>query len=292
MAASLPPPGADDVLYLVDISGYIFRSHHAISTPLTSPSGEPTSTTLGTVTMLQRMLNDQRPRLVAVAMDSSSQTFRRDIDPNYKAHRPPPPEDLKQQIIRTREILEAYRLPILQREGFEADDLIASAVRQARALKLRVVIVSADKDLMQLVGDDVFMWDTMRNNVFGPEEVEAKWRVSPGKLRDVLALMGDSSDNVPGVPHVGEKSAADLINTFGDIDTMYARIDEVKQKRIRESLIANRKDAELSRLLVTLKDDLEVGLVADDFTPKEPDREKLRALFTELNFGRLLASVS
>jgi len=291
MAATLPPAGADDVLYIVDILGYIFRSFHGISNPLTSPSGEPTSVTLGTITMLQRLLSDQQPRYIVVAMDSATPTFRHQIDANYKANRPPPPPELRQQILRTREILELYSLPLLQRDGFEADDLIASAVKLARSLGLRSVVVSADKDLMQLVGNDVWLWDTMRNNVFGVEEVKEKWGVPPGQMRDLLSLMGDSSDNVPGVPHIGPKKGAELLAAYGNLDGIFANLTQIKAKAVRQTLTEHEAEARLSQRLVTLRDDLEVGKDTSAFVAGQPDLAKLRTLFRELNFNRLLAAL-
>lgn len=291
MAANLPPAGAEDVLYLVDLLGYIFRSFHGISSPLTSPSGEPTSVTLGTLTMLQRLVSDQQPRRIAVAMDSATPTFRHQLDPRYKANRPPPPEDLRTQIVRTREIIELYRFPVLQRDGFEADDLIASAVRLARTENVRCVIVSADKDLMQLVGDDVVLWDTMRNNVYGPEEVQAKWGVPPGQLRDLLALMGDTSDNVPGVAHIGPKKGSELLVAHGTLDGIYAHLDSIKAKAVRQTLTDHKDEAYLSQKLVSLRDDLDIGPSTAAFVQGTPEVEKLRTLFQELRFNRLLGAL-
>jgi DNA polymerase-1 len=291
MAANLPPAGAEDVLYLIDLLGYIFRSYHGISSPLTSPSGEPTSVTLGTITMLQRLLSDQQPRRIAVAMDSTTPTFRHQLDPRYKANRPPPPEDLRTQIVRSREIIELYRLPVLQKDGFEADDLIASAVRLARSEGIRCVIVSADKDLMQLVGDDVVLWDTMRNNVYGPEEVKAKWGVPPAQLRDLLALMGDTSDNVPGVAHIGPKKGSELLLAHGSLDGIYAHLDAIKAKAVRQTLTDHKDEAFLSQKLVSLRDDLDVGASTTALVQGAPEVEKLRTIFRELNFNRLLASL-
>ncbi|MCS6899976.1 MAG: DNA polymerase I [Myxococcales bacterium] len=291
MATNLPPAGAEDVLYLIDLLGYVFRSYHGISTPLTSPSGEPTSVTLGTITMLQRLLRDQQPRRIAVVMDSTTPTFRHQLDPRYKSNRPPPPEDLRIQIVRSREIIELYRIPVLQQDGFEADDLIASAVRLARSEKLRCVIVSADKDLMQLVGDDVVLWDTVRNIVYGPEEVRAKWGVPPTQIRDLLALMGDTSDNVPGVAHIGPKKGSELLLAHETLEGIYAHLDTIKAKAIRQTLADHKDEAFLSQKLVSLRDDLNVGPSTSAFVQGIPDVEKLRTVFQELNFHRLLASL-
>ena len=199
-AAVLPPQGSEQYLYLVDLSGYVFRAYHAIA-PLSSSKGEPTHAVMGTVNMLQKIVTGRRPRFFAVAMDSKGKTFRHDLDPRYKAQRPETPPDLSQQMKRCEEVVRAYGIPVYQMNRMEADDLIATVTRRALAAGLGVVIVSSDKDLMQLVRDDdarVLLWDTMRDRVYGPEEVRAKWGVRPSRLHNLLALVGDTSDNVPG----------------------------------------------------------------------------------------------
>ncbi|MEN9581816.1 MAG: hypothetical protein RJA70_4825, partial [Pseudomonadota bacterium] len=290
MATRLFEAGSDDVLYIVDLSGYVFRAYHAIP-PLTSPSGEPTHAVLGTVNMLEQLLRDCQPQLLAVAMDSRTQTFRKEMYPAYKANRPPPPADLKQQMTRVSEMIEAFPLPRFQQDGFEADDLIASAVKQCRQVGLRVVIVSADKDLMQLVGEDVLMWDTMRNRVFGVEEVTERFGVEISQIRDVLALMGDSSDNVPGVPSVGPKTAQELIAQFKDMDGIYAHLGEIQRKKLRDTLQEYREQAYMSRTLVTLKEDLQIDLDREHLTYRGRNAEALRALYAELGFQRHLGTL-
>ncbi|WP_437733834.1 DNA polymerase I [Sorangium sp. So ce1335] len=287
----LPPAGAPDVLYLIDLSGYVFRAYHAIS-PLSSPGGEPTHATFGTVAMLTKLVDERKPAYLGVAMDSPGKTFRDDLDPRYKAHRPPPPPDLGVQMNRCREIVEAYRIPIFIHEGLEADDLIAVAVARAKERGLRVVIASSDKDLMQLVDEDrVMLWDAMRDKVYGPPEVAAKFGVPPEQVRDLLALVGDSSDNVPGVPGVGLKTAADLLAQFGSLASLYARLDEVKKPRIRESLKQHEADALLSQKLVTLDGAAPVTLDLETLRYGGADTGRLRELFTELGFSRFLKSV-
>jgi DNA polymerase-1 len=288
---ALPPPGAADVLYLVDLSGYVFRAYHAVA-PLTSPSGEATHATYGTVNMLAKLVDDRKPAYLGIAMDSPGKTFRDEIDARYKAHRPPPPEDLVVQMKRCKEIVEAYRIPIFVADGLEADDLIAVAVQRAKAKGLRVVIASSDKDLMQLVDDErVMMWDAMRDRVYGPAEVEEKFGVPPAQVRDLLALVGDTSDNVPGVPGVGMKTAAELLRDFGSLDGVYQRIDEVKKQRIRENLKTNETDARLSQRLVSLYMDAQVELDLEALRYGAPDVLRLRAIFTELGFTRLLKTM-
>ncbi len=288
---ALPPAGAPDVLYLIDLSGYVFRAYHAIS-PLSSPSGEPTHATYGTVAMLSKLVDERKPAYLGVAMDSPGKTFRDDLDPRYKAHRPPPPPDLGVQMSRCREIVEAYRIPIFIQEGLEADDLVAVTVARARERGLRVVIASSDKDLMQLVdGERVMLWDAMRDKVYGHPEVVAKFGVPPEQVRDLLALVGDSSDNVPGVPGVGLKTAAELLAQFGSLSSIYARLDEVKKPRIRDSLKLHEAEALLSQKLVTLDGSAPVSLDLETLRYGGADTGRLRELFTELGFSRFLKAV-
>ena len=185
--ARLPEPGAGHVLYVVDLSGYVFRAYHALP-PLSSSRGEPTHAVLGTVNMLQKVVGERKPHMLAVAMDSRGRTFRHDIDKRYKATRPAPPEDLSQQMARVEQIIRAYDAAVFQKEGLEADDLIAAVTARALGEGWRVVIVSADKDLMQLVRDDderVVLWDSMRDRVMAPREVREKLGVSPSHVRDL-----------------------------------------------------------------------------------------------------------
>ncbi len=284
---ALPPVGAADALYIVDLSGYVFRAYHAIA-PLSSPAGEPSHATYGTITMLNRMMDERDPKLMAVAMDSKGPSFRKGIDDAYKANRPPPPEDLSIQMQRVRSLVELLGIQVWQQDGFEADDLIATAVRRALAEGLRVVIVSADKDLMQLVGGSVVMWDTMRNKVYGPAEVAEKFGVGPDKMRDLLALTGDSSDNVKGIPSVGPKTAAKLLEQFGSIEGIYEGLDQLKGK-LRENLETHRASADLARTLVALRDDLEIVFdkSALDFQPRV-NVKGLEEAYTELGFTRML----
>jgi DNA polymerase-1 len=286
----LPDPGSRDCLYLVDLSGYVFRAYHAIA-PLSSTKGEPTHAILGTVNMLQKVVNEKRPHMLAVAMDSKGRTFRHELDLRYKANRPPPPADLSAQMARCEAIVRAYNIPTYQVTGLEADDLIASVVARALAADLRVVIVSADKDLMQLVRDDddrVVLWDSMRDKVYGPSEVRAKFGVPPSKLRDLLALTGDTSDNIPGVPSVGPKTASDLLLAYGSIDGIYEHIGEIKKAKLKEALTTHEADARLSQKLVSLNTDVPLELDLKQLEYGGANEEALRALFMELEFTRML----
>jgi DNA polymerase-1 len=286
----LPDPGCADCLYLIDLSGYVFRAYHAIA-PLSSSKGEPTHAVLGTVNMLQKVVNEKRPHLLAVAMDSKGITFRHELDTRYKSNRPAAPPDLAQQMARCEQIVRAYNIPIYQVTGLEADDLIASVVDRALAANVRVVIVSADKDLMQLVRDDddrVLLWDSMRDKVYGPAEVRAKFGVPPSKLRDLLALTGDTSDNVPGVPSVGPKTASDLLNEYGSLEGIYANVDKIKKAKLKEMLVTHEEDARVSQKLVTLQRDVTIDWDLAHLAYGGANEEALRALFAELEFLRLL----
>src|SRR5580692_5994927 len=252
--ARLPEVAAPDVLYLVDLSGYVFRAYHALP-PLSSSKGEPTHAVLGTVNMLQKIVAERRPQMMAVAMDSKGPTFRHALDGRYKATRPAPPPDLSAQMARVGEIVRAWGVACFSQTMLEADDLIAAITARALSEGWRVVIVSADKDLMQLVHDDdarVVLWDSMRDRVYGPAEVRAKLGVVPSRVRDFLALTGDTSDNVPGVPGVGPKTAVDLLTQFGSLDGIYAHLDQVARPKLRETLREHERDARLSQRLVTL----------------------------------------
>jgi DNA polymerase I len=288
MASALFPAGADDVLYIVDLSGYVLRAYHAIA-PLSSPNGEPTHAVHGTLSMLERLIRERKPKLFAIALDSGRETFRKEMYPSYKANRPPAPDDLRIQLRRCSEIVRAFAIPVLVQQGVEADDLIATLVKQGRAHGLRMVIVGADKDLMQLVAPEVVMWDTMRDRVFGPAEVEERFGVPPEKLGDVLALMGDTSDNIPGVPGVGPKTASELIRKFGSLNELFAQIDQLEKKKLRENLLEHKADALMSRALVALKDDCDIELDVRDLRFGKRDTETLRRIYSELGFVRHLS---
>ena len=288
--ASLPAPASDKHLYLIDLSGYVFRAYHAIA-PLSSSKGEPTHAVMGTVNMLQKVVTVRKPHYLAVAMDSRGRTFRHELDERYKAHRPEAPPDLAQQMARCEELVRAYNIPVYQRDGMEADDLIATVTKRAVAAGLGVVIVSADKDLMQLVHDDddrVVLWDSMRDKVFGPQEVEEKWGVRPSLLHDLLALVGDTSDNIPGVPGVGPKTACDLLKAYGSLDGVYANVASITKAKLKASLEAHEADARVSYELVTLRDDLEIAWDLPKLRYGDPDVPELQRLFTELEFHRML----
>jgi len=285
------PAAAPDVLYIVDLSSYVLRAYHAIA-PLSSPTGEPTHAVHGTVSMLERLVRQCRPALLAIAMDSGRVTFRKEIYDQYKANRPPAPTDLKQQLVRCEQIVRAFNIPIFKQDGVEADDLIASAVKSAGEHDLKVVIVAADKDLMPLVSERTIMWDTMRDRVFGIPEVEERFGVRIDQVQDLLALTGDTSDNIPGVPSVGPKTAKDLLVEFGTLAGIYQRIDEIKKKGLKDKLVENKDKAFLSQQLVKLKDDCPIVIDRAHLAYGGRDVPALKALYAELGFQRQLQALA
>ena len=290
MPEELPKKGDPETIYVIDISSYVFRAYHALP-PLSNSKGEPTHAVAGVASMLLKLLREHEPRGVIVAMDSKGKSFRKDLFEAYKANRPPAPPDLQQQMVRVREIAEAWGMSPIEAPGFEADDVIATLVTQARNKGLRVVIVSADKDLLQLVGPDVVMYDTMRNKVFGAEETREKLGVEPGQVRDLLALMGDSSDNVPGVPSVGQKTAAKLLADYGSFEGIYENIESITRKALKAKLSEHRDAALTSRELVTLRDDVAIDVDAATRPYTGGNTAELRAIFSELELTRLLSQL-
>lgn len=280
-------------LYLVDGSAYIFRAYHALP-PLTRKSdGLPVGAVQGFCNMLWKLLCDMKgeadgPTHLAVIFDASEKTFRNELYSDYKAHRPPAPEDLAPQFPLVREASRAFGVPAIELAGYEADDLIAAYACKVRDMGGEAVIVSSDKDLMQLVGDRVSMYDPMKNLRIGPEQVFEKFGVQPDKVVDVQALCGDSVDNVPGAPGIGVKTAALLINEYGDLDSLLARAGEVKQQKRRETLIEFADQIRLSRQLVQLDCDTPLPCPIDELAADDPD-PVLLAQFLEVMEFRTLA---
>lgn len=288
-----------DHLFLIDGSGYIFRAYHALP-PLTRKSdGLPVGAVSGFCNMLWKLMQDARntdvgtvPTHFAVIFDYSSKTFRNELYPEYKANRNAPPEDLIPQFGLIRQATVAFNLPCIEMEGFEADDLIATYCKLAHEAGADTTIISSDKDLMQLVGPSVGMYDPMKDRQIGIPEVIEKWGVPPEKMIDLQALTGDSVDNVPGVPGIGPKTAAQLLEQFGDLDALLARAGEIKQDKRRESIIANADKARISRQLVTLKNDVPVTDGLDDFVLHAPDGPKLIGFLKTMEFTSLTRRVA
>ncbi|MEP3116401.1 DNA polymerase I [Nisaea sp.] len=279
--------GTENHLYLVDGSGYIFRAFHALP-PMSRSDGTPTNAVFGFTNMLMKLVEDLEADHVAVIFDTKRLTFRNDIYPEYKANRDEPPEDLRPQFSLIRDAVRAFNVPCLEMEGYEADDLIATYALQAKRKGMRVTVVSSDKDLMQLVDDGVDMYDPMKNRAIGRAEVIEKFGVGPERVVDVQSLAGDSVDNVPGVPGIGIKTAAQLINEYGDLDTLLARAEEIKQPKRRQNLIEFADQARISRDLVRLKDDVAVAEPLERLTVEDADNATVLAFLKEMEFKRLI----
>ena len=278
-------------LVLIDGSGFIFRAFHGLP-PMTRPDGTPVNAVLGFTNMLWKILRDSEAEYFAVIFDTARKTFRSDIYPEYKAHRPPPPDELIPQFDLVRDATRAFNVPSLQMRGYEADDLIATYTRLAREAGMHVTIVSSDKDLMQLVEDhQVVMLDHFKNREIGAEGVLEKFGVGPDKVVDVQALAGDSSDNVPGVPGIGVKTAAQLINEYGDLDALLERAEEIKQPKRRQNLIDFADQARISRDLVTLRQDVPDLEPLASLAVREIEPETLMAFLKEQGFNSAIARI-
>jgi DNA polymerase-1 len=293
------PMKKGDHLFLIDGSGFIFRAFHALP-PLTRKSdGLPVGAVSGFCNMLWKLLTDARdtsvgvtPSHFAVIFDYSARTFRKDIYDAYKANRSAPPEDLVPQFGLIRQATRAFNLPCIETEGFEADDIIATYARKAEATGADVTIVSSDKDLMQLVTTNVHMYDSMKDKQISVPEVIEKWGVRPEKMIDLQALVGDSVDNVPGIPGIGPKTAAQLLEEFGDLDTLLARAGEIKQVKRRESILAYAEQARLSRRLVELRTDVPLDLDLDALVLEPQDGPRLIGFLKAMEFGSLTRRVA
>jgi DNA polymerase I len=277
----------DDTLYLIDGSGFIFRAYHAIR-PMNRSDGTPTNAVFGFCNMLTKLKADLKAARIAVIFDAGRKTFRSEIYDQYKAQRPPPPDDLIPQFALVREATRAYGIPAVEAENYEADDLIAAYARQAVERGIKVRIVSSDKDLMQLIRPGVEMYDPMKAVPIGEAEVLEKFGVTPDKVVDVQALAGDSVDNIPGVPGIGVKTAAELINQYGDLETLLRRAGEIKQPKRREALQTNIEQARLSKKLVTLDDRSPTPLSLDQLVVEQDHRDLLVAFLQQMEFRSIL----
>src|SRR5580658_7297522 len=294
--AAVQAPAKGDHVFLVDGSSYIFRAYHALPPLNRKSDGLQVNAVLGFCNMLWKLLRDMppdnRPTHLAIVFDKSEITFRNKLYPDYKAHRPPAPDDLIPQFALIREAVRAFDLPCLEQGGFEADDLIATYAREAGERGATATIVSSDKDLMQLVTDKIVMFDTMKDRRIGIAEVIEKFGVPPDKVIEVQSLIGDSTDNVPGVPGIGVKTAAQLIGEYGDLETLLARAGEIKQEKRRQSLIENAEKARISKKLVTLDDRVKLDVPIGDLAVHEPDYKKLVAFLKAMEFNTLTRRVA
>lgn len=290
------PVKKGDHVFLVDGSGYIFRAYHAIRFEPRTPEGVHVNAVYGFCAMLWKLLKEMKPEdkptHLAVVFDKSEKTFRTEMYKEYKAHRPPPPEDLIPQFALIRDAVRAFEIPCVELAGYEADDLIATYARQACEAGATATIVSSDKDLMQLVNDCTVMYDTMKDVKIGIPQVIEKFGVGPDKVIEVQSLIGDSSDNVPGVPGIGPKTAAELINTYGDLETVLARACEIKQEKRRQSLIDNAELARISKKLVTLDNNVPLTVPIDELGVHEPDYKNLIAFLKSMGFKTLTQRVA
>ena len=274
-------------LYLIDGSAYIYRAYHAIR-PLSTSRGLPTHAVFGFLSILRRLLRERSPEYLAVAFDTRGPVFRHRLYDRYKANRPPMPEDLAVQIPYIRESVAAHRILVLEHDDQEADDLIASVTARMTGQGRRVVVVSGDKDLLQLVSADVTLWDPMNDRVMDEAAVAEKYGLPPGQLLDYFALTGDSSDNIPGVPGIGPKSAQKLIGAYHTLENLYQAAPEMKPGKAVRQLLDHREQAFLSRDLVRLNHSAEVPAEIERYRVQEPDIDRLRTLYAELEFHSLL----
>jgi len=287
---TVSPKEGEKTLFLIDGSSYIYRAYHAIRS-LSTRSGFPTNAIFGTANMLLKVLRDHNPTYAAMVLDAPGPTFRHDIYPDYKANRPPMPEDLVVQMPRIDELIDAFRLPTIRIPGVEADDIIATLAHMFAPEVDRVVIISSDKDLMQLISEKVLMLDTMKDRWIDEKAVEEKFGVKPSQVVQVQALMGDPSDNIPGLPGVGPKTAGRLIAQYGHIDALLEHSQEVGGK-IGEKLPHQEEELKTSLALVTLRDDVPVDRTLQDLSVSEPDTAAVRELFEELEFVRLISDLA
>lgn len=277
---------AKKTVYLIDGSAYVYRAYHAIRN-LSSSKGMPTNAVFGFARMLIKLMEDKAPEYLAICFDMKGPTFRHEMYPDYKANRPPMPEDMVLQLPWIRKVVDGFQIPALEVAGYEADDLIGTLARQAGQAGFDVVMVTGDKDFMQLVTPTQIIWDPMKDQTIDVDFIAAKHGVTPEQMIQVMGLSGDTADNVPGVPGVGPKTAVNLVKEFGTIDELYAKIDSVTKKKLHENLVTFREQALLSRDLVTISTDAPVTFDSDALAASPPDDDQLAELFKELEFRQL-----
>jgi len=275
-----------NTIYLIDGSAYIYRAYHAIS-HLSNSSGLPTNAVFGFTRMLIKLIEDKNPQYLIMVFDSKGPTFRHEKYSQYKANRPPMPDDLVVQQPYIRQVVDAFNIPIIEMKGFEADDLIASLAKQAESQGYRSVMVTGDKDFLQLVTSESTIWDPMKDRIWTEQNVMDKYQFKPSQLIDMMGFWGDTSDNIPGVPGIGEKTAMTLIQQFGSMDNVYAQIDSISKKKQKENLIQHKEQAYLSRELVQIDRNAPVQLDIETIQFQEADTKKLFELFKILEFKNL-----
>ena len=279
----------DKTIYLIDGTAYIHRAYHAIR-GLTNSKGLPTNAIFGFTRMLIKLMEDRSPEYIGMFFDAKGPTFRHEIYKEYKANRPSMPEDMAVQIPYIKEITAAFNLPIIEMQGYEADDLIGTLARKAEKEGFDVVMVTGDKDFMQLVTEKAAIWDPMKENTIDLKAVREKFGIEPHQMIDVQGLSGDTADNIPGVPGIGQKTALDLVKTYNSMQELYEKLDTLAKKKQRENLENYKEQAFLSRELVTIKTDAPVSLDLAKFKVTQPDRGRLAELFKDLEFRQLQQS--
>ncbi|MEM2983340.1 MAG: 5'-3' exonuclease H3TH domain-containing protein, partial [Candidatus Bathyarchaeia archaeon] len=277
-------------LFLIDGSSYIYRAFFAIRV-LSTSRGFPTNAVFGFTSMLMSVIRNHSPEYMAICFDAKGPTFRHEMYDQYKANRPEMPEDLAPQIPYIKAIVDGFRIPVFEKEGYEADDLIGTIVRNLNREEIEVVIVSGDKDLFQLIDERVTALDTMKNRSLDSRGIEELYGVKPNQMTDIMALMGDSIDNIPGVPGIGEKKAAKLIREFGSLENLLQNLEKVEEKRAREALIAYGDQARLSKGLATINCNVPIEVNLEDFRLPQPDTEALRRIFKELEFTKFISEL-
>jgi len=278
-------------LFLIDGSSYVFRAFYAIGR-LSTSKGFPTNAIFGFTSMLLKVLREMKPEYVAVVFDVKGPTFRDEIYADYKANRPDMPEGLEPQIPYIKRIIEAYNIPVIEKEGYEADDIIGTIAKEVAKQGMDVVIVTGDKDMFQLVDERIRTLDTMKDRSFGPREVVERYGINPEEITDVMALMGDSIDNIPGVPGIGEKTAVALIKQYKTLGNLLANREKVSKKKLVEALTRFGEQAKLSKRLATISTDVPLAYGLQDFVLSEPDVERLKEIFRELEFSKFLKEIT
>ncbi len=280
-------------LYLIDGSSYIFRAFFALP-PMSNSNELPTQAIYGFTTMTLKFLKEHQPEMLAVVLDAGRETFRNEIYHEYKSNRPEAPPDLIPQFPYIRKVLQAMNIPALELAGFEADDLIATLAKNFSSQETEVVIVSGDKDLMQLVGESIRLLDTVKSKWIGVEEVKEKFGVEPHKVVEVMGLMGDPTDNIPGIKGIGEKTAIPLIQKFENLENLFDHLDDLDKvgikssARVRKALMEGKEDALMSRKLATVRTDVPLHIELEQLRYQGFSNKNLRELFTELEFNQLL----
>ena len=279
------------IVFLIDGSSYVYRAFFAIA-HLSNSKGFPTNAIYGFTNMLLKILREKGAEYAAIAFDAPGPTFRHEVFGEYKANRPSMPEDLRVQVPHIKEVVSALRVPVLEKEGYEADDLIATLARRLERGGIETVVVSGDKDLMQLISSLITMYDPMKDKTFQVPDVKERFGVPPDKVVEVMGLMGDTSDNIPGVPGIGPKTASQLIDEFGSIENLLKNVEKVKSGKVRSSLERYAEQARLSRELATLDSEAPLDWGVEALKLGEPDRKNLQAIFKEMEFAKLLRDFS